>query len=303
MPCPFDVSTINSSAKTPESGAGDSGQNSGGNEQERGDGKQLGGDLGNGEEGRGFVDVEDDATSEEQGRNGGRGYSENAVEIISDDDALMEEKTKNGIDTIVICSDSEHDDGMREKATLQKTDIIPVPWLTVCRHNQVEGVCKKCNPELDDSDSSVCDSPLPAPKRSRVLLLGSSDKSLVRGTPLKTKDSSEDVSGSASSTSTAAAVASPSAAALGATYGGSEDFRVSAFASSTTAAVAGPSAAAPQKRQKKGAAAGKPAGIDKSDLKARFNKRAATSTAAAAEDTLLTSSHISTYRGSEDVHV
>ena len=36
-------------------------------------------------------------------------------------------------------------------------------------------------------------------------------------------------------------------------------------------------------------AAAEPAGINRSDLKARFDKRAATSTAAAAEDTLLSS--------------
>jgi len=309
------------------SGAWDAGggENSGGNEHERGDGKQPGGDLGDGEEEGDFVDVENDVTGEEQERSGGRLYSENAVEIFSEDDAPMEEKTKRVIDTIVICSDSEDDDGMKEKATLQKTDNIPVPWSTVSS-NEVDGVCKKCDPGSDDSDSSVCDSPLPAPKRSRVSMPGSSDRSLLKGTPLKTKDGSEDVRGSSSSTSAAAppkrpkngaaaaepavinrsnlkarfdkrAATSTAAAAEVAlltsarisTYGDSEDVRVSAFATPAASAVVAPSAAVPLQRPKQGAAAAEPAGIDRSNLKAQFDKRAATSTAAAAQDTLLSS--------------
>jgi len=95
------------------------GGNSRAHEQPYGNGKQLGGDVVDGEEESGFVGGEGDITGKEQHRNGGQS-SKSDMEIISDDDEPMVEKKKDGIDTVVI-SDSEDDveDGMNEKETLK----------------------------------------------------------------------------------------------------------------------------------------------------------------------------------------
>ena len=82
-------------------------------------GKQLGGDVVDGEE-SGFVGGEEDITGKQLKRIGVQSSNESDVEIISGDDEPMVEKKKDKIDAVVI-SDSEDDveDGKNEKATLK----------------------------------------------------------------------------------------------------------------------------------------------------------------------------------------